>query len=107
MTATAHFNDDNFATDVMKSKLPVLVDFYATWCGPCQMQGPIVEELAGEYQGKVAIGKLDVDEAGETAGKYQILSIPTIMIFKGGEPVAKLVGFQSKDKLKEELDKVL
>lgn len=105
MTA-AHFNDDNFQSDVLHSKLPVLVDFYATWCGPCQMQGPIVEELAGEYSGKVVIGKLDVDEANGVAGQYQILSIPTLMIFKDGQPVAKLVGFQSKEKLKEELDKV-
>lgn len=105
MTA-AHFTDDNFKTDVLQSKLPVLVDFYATWCGPCQMQGPIVEGLVGEYEGKVTIGKLDVDEANGVAGEYQILSIPTLMIFKDGQPVAKLVGFQSKEKLKEELDKV-
>ena len=99
MAATVHFTDDNFQSDVLKSKLPVLVDFYATWCGPCQMQAPIVEELATEYNGKVMIGKLDVDEANETASKYQILSIPTLMIFKGGRPVSQMVGIQNKSTL--------
>lgn len=105
--AAVHFTDDNFQKEVLDSAVPALVDFYATWCGPCQAQAPIVQELATEYEGKVRIGKIDVDEANETAGKYQIMSIPTLMIFKGGQPVAKLVGFQSKEKLKEELDKVI
>lgn len=106
MTAAAHFTDDNFQEEVLNSKLPVLVDFHAVWCGPCQMQGPIVEELAGEYKGKVKVGKLDVDEAPTVGGQYQIMSIPTLMIVKDGQVVSKMVGFQSKDKLKEELDKV-
>lgn len=101
-----HFTDDNFADEVLNSKIPVLVDFYATWCGPCQQQAPIVEELAGTYEGKVKIGKLDVDEANEIAGKYRVMSIPTLILFKNGEVVQQWVGFQSREKLVQELDKV-
>ena len=98
------FTDDNFEEEVLKSDIPVLVDFFAEWCGPCKMQGPIVEELAGEYEGKVKIGKLDVDAAPKTAQKYGVQSIPTIIVFKGGEEADKAMGFQSKEALKSKLD---
>jgi thioredoxin len=98
------FTDDNFEEEVLKSDMPVLVDFFAEWCGPCKMLGPIVEELAGEYEGKVKIGKLDVDANPTIAGKYGVQSIPTLICFKGGEEADKCMGFQSKEALKEKLD---
>ncbi|MBD3311287.1 MAG: thioredoxin [Candidatus Magasanikbacteria bacterium] len=98
--------DDNFEQEVVKSELPVFVDFWAPWCGPCQMMGPIVEELAGEFDnGKVKIAKLNVDENQATAGKFQVMSIPTFHIFKNGEVVDTLVGGVSKEKLKEMIEK--
>jgi len=102
-----HFTDDNFAQEVLKSQIPVLVDFWATWCGPCQMQGPIVEKLVAEYEGKVKIGKMDVDEANKTASQFHIMSIPTILVFKNGQPVAQKVGFQSEANLREMLNELL
>lgn len=100
------FTDQNFEAEVLKSDQPVLVDFWAAWCGPCQMMGPIIEELAEELKGKYKIGKLNVDENRETAAKYGIMSIPTMIIFKSGKEVKQLVGAQSKEGLKEELEKV-
>ena len=88
------------------SPLPMMVDFFADWCGPCQMLSPIVEELAGEYEGKVNIVKVDIDEAQEIAQEYGITSIPTILFIREGQMVDKLVGFQSKDALKEKLDTI-
>jgi thioredoxin 1 len=102
------FTDANFDAEVLASSEPVLVDFWATWCGPCQMMGPIVEELAKEYEGKkIKIGKLNVDENPETAGKYNIMSIPAFMIFKGGDVVDALSGGVQKEKLMELIDKNL
>ena|SRR3989339_734101 len=101
------FNDNNFDQEVLKSQLPVLVDFWATWCGPCQMQGPIVEKLATEFEGKVKIGKMDVDEANKTASQFRIMSIPTMIVFKNGQPVAQKVGFQSEANLREMLNELL
>lgn len=98
------FTDSNFDAEVLQSDIPVLVDFFAPWCGPCKMMGPVIEKLAGEYSGKVKIGKLDVDENPEVAGQHGIQSIPTLIIFKGGEMVDKLVGFQSEEQLKAKLD---
>lgn len=92
------FTNENFDDEVLKSDKPVLVDFWATWCGPCQKQGPIVEELADERD-DVVIGKLDVDEQDEIAARYNIMSIPTVMVFKGGEIVQKAVGLQDKASL--------
>jgi thioredoxin 1 len=100
------FTDQNFEQEVLKSEKPVLVDFWAAWCGPCQMMGPIIEELAEELKDKYKIGKLNVDENRETAAKYNIMSIPTLIIFKNGEVVKQLVGVQAKESLKEELEKI-
>jgi len=99
------FTDQNFETEVLKSEKPVLVDFWAAWCGPCQMMGPIIEELAEEMGDKYKVGKLNVDENRETAAKYGIMSIPTLIIFKEGKAVKQLVGVQAKETLKEELEK--
>ena len=82
----------NFATEVLQSPLPVLVDFWAAWCGPCRAVAPTVEALASEYAGKLKVVKLDVDEAGDVAGQFGVQSIPTLILFKGGQPVERLVG---------------
>ncbi|HDG6994800.1 TPA: thioredoxin [Staphylococcus aureus] len=84
-----------------------LVDFWATWCGPCKMIAPVLEELAADYEGKADILKLDVDENPSTAAKYEVMSIPTLIVFKDGQPVDKVVGFQPKENLAEVLDKYL
>ena len=100
--------DENFEKEVLKSKNPVLVDFWAPWCGPCKMQAPILEELAEEYEDKdVKIATLNVDQAPKSAGKFQIMSIPTLMIFKGGKPVEQMVGVQDKKTLAGKLDKLI
>jgi thioredoxin 1 len=99
--------DKNFEAEVIKADKPVLVDFWAVWCGPCQIQGPIVEEVAKLMEGKAKIGKMDVDQNPNTAQKFQVMSIPTLMIFKGGQPVKQFVGVQSKETLVGELNKLL
>lgn len=101
------FTDQNFQQDVLESDVPVLVDFWAEWCAPCRIVGPIIEELATEYAGKLKVGKLDVDANGNTAQSYGVMSIPSVMLFKGGKPVKTLVGAQSKDNYKREIDPVL
>lgn len=101
------FTDQNFDSEVMKSEIPVLIDFFASWCGPCQIQGPIVEELAQEYKDKIKIGSMDVDENPQVSGNYQIFSIPTIIIFNKGQIVEKMIGLQTKPAIKEKLDKLL
>ncbi len=101
------FNDQNFEKEVIESskEKPVLVDFYADWCGPCKMQGPIVDKLSEEMENKAIIGKLNVDEAQETASKYEVMSIPTLIIFKDGEAKETLTGMRDQDSLKESLEK--
>lgn len=98
--------DQNFDSEVLGSDKPVLVDFWAPWCGPCRVQGPIVEDVATAVAGKAKIGKMNVDENPQTSMKYGIMSIPTIMIFKGGTVVKQFVGVQSKDTLLGELNKL-
>jgi thioredoxin 1 len=100
------FTDENFEKEVLKCEKTVLVDFWASWCGPCQMMGPIIEELAEEVGEKYKVGKLNIDENRATAGEYGIMSIPTLAIFKGGKIVKQLVGAQAKENLKEELEKL-
>jgi len=99
--------DKTFEEEVLKSDTPVLVDFWAEWCGPCKMQGPIIEELAKDYEGKAKIGKLDVDANPNMAQKHGVLSIPTLIIFKGGEVVWQGIGLQQKEALAAELDKII
>jgi len=99
--------DQNFDQEVLKSDVPVLVDFWAVWCGPCQTQGPIIEGVAATFSGKAKVGKVNVDENPQTAGKYGIMSIPTLMIFKGGTVVKQMIGLQSKEMIVSELNKVL
>lgn len=104
---TKELNDGNFETTILNSTLPVLVDFSAEWCGPCKMLTPVVEELANELIDKALIVKLDVDKNKETAAKYGIMSIPTLLLFKNGEIVEKMKGFVAKATLKNELEKHL
>ena len=99
--ADLNISDANFDSEVLQAEVPVFVDFWAPWCGPCQMMGPIVEELAGEYEGKAKVVKLNVDENPNTAGKFKVMSIPTFLVFKGGEVVDQTVGGVDKEKLKE------
>ena len=97
----------NWESEVLKSSELVMVDFWAVWCGPCQMVAPIVEELAKEYQGKVKVMKLNTDDAPEVAGQYQIMSIPSIVFFKGGQVVEKIVGARPKQQFKQVIDGLL
>lgn len=98
-------NKNNFEEEVLKSDKAVLVDFWAPWCGPCRAVGPIVDELANEYVGKAKISKLNVDDEGELAAKFRVMSIPTIMIFKDGEIVEKVIGARSKEELTSLINK--
>ena len=100
------FTDSNFETEALKVSEPVLVDFFASWCGPCKMQGPIIEEVAKEMTGKAKVGKLDIDANQAVAQKYGVMSIPTLMIFKDGKEVEKMVGVQTKEDLIEKLTKL-
>ena len=104
--AVAHFSDADFEEEVLKSSLPVLVDFYAEWCGPCRMAAPIIDELSETYKDKVLIGKVDVDASIQTAAKYGVQSIPTVIMFKGGKEVERKVGFGGRGGYEEMIKKV-
>lgn len=101
------FTDKNFKEEVEKSELPVLVDFWSEWCQPCKIQSPIIEELADEYSGKIKIGKIEVGENPDTAVKYQIMSIPAIMVFKNGKIIESKTGLQNKNSLQKTLANLL
>ena len=100
-------SEETFEREVIKADLPVLVDFWAEWCGPCRMVAPIVEELAGEYEGRVKVAKVDVDDNQRLAMRYSIMSIPTLGVFKGGELIERIVGYMPKQELKRRLDGAL
>lgn len=99
-----YLNSKNFEHEVLKSETPVLVDFWAQWCGPCKMLSPILDELADEYQGKVKIGKVDIDTNQELSAQYSVMSIPTLLIFKDGKVQEQHVGLKGKPELKKTLD---
>ncbi len=107
MSKPQNVTDNEWDVEVLSSDTPVMVDFWAPWCGPCRMVAPVVEELAEEYDGKVKFVKLNTDDNIETASRYGIRSIPTLMVFKGGEAVDQVIGFRPKSELKKSLDKVL
>jgi thioredoxin 1 len=104
MSKEIEFSDQNFDQEVLQSQVPVLVDFWAPWCGPCQMMGPIIEKLAEEMGDKAKVGKVNVDENGGVSAKYGIMSIPALKIFKGGVVVKEFVGVQSVENLKKTLE---
>jgi thioredoxin 1 len=107
MSEPITIDDGNFDQTVLQSDKPVLVDFWAPWCRPCLMVAPILDELAGEYSGRVSVARMDVDQNPKTAARYSIMSIPTLLLFKEGEPVSHIVGFRPKDELKRSLDAAL
>ena len=107
MSKPVTIEDDTFDKTVLQSNTPVLVDFWAPWCGPCRMVAPVMDELAEEYEGKVSFGKVNVDENPKIASQYGVMSIPTLILFKGGKPVSNIVGFRPKDELKQNLDAAL
>ena len=107
MSKPIEIDDASFDSTVLQAKTPVLVDFWAPWCRPCLMAAPVLEELAGEYAGKITFAKLDVDQNAKTATKYGIMAIPNLIIFKNGEPISNIVGYKPKAELKRSLDAVL
>ena len=107
MSELITIDDSNFDQTVLQSDKPVLVDFWAPWCRPCQMIAPILDELAKDYSGKISIARMDVDQNPKTAVRYNIMSIPTLLLFKNGEPISHLVGLRPKEEMKRSMDEAL
>ena len=105
--AVTEFSDANFEQEVTKSETPVLVDMWATWCGPCRMIAPVVEELAGKYQGKMKMGKLNVDDFPGVAAQFRIMNIPTLLLIKNGQEVDRIVGVVPKEELTRRIERVI
>ena len=105
--AVVEFSDSNFEQEVTKSATPVLVDMWAAWCGPCRILTPVVEELAGKYQGKMKMGKLNVDDYPALAGQFRVMNIPTLLLFKGGAEVDRIVGVVPKEELTRRIERVI
>ncbi len=106
MSLTA-LNDDNFPAEVLEADVPVMVDFYATWCGPCKTLTPIVEKLAVEYEGRLKVGKINIDEAPETPVQFAVRAVPTIVFFKGGQAVNTMVGLKKESELRSQIETLL
>ena len=104
--AVLEFSEGNFDQEVTKSNVPVLVDMWAAWCGPCRLIAPVVEELAGKYQGKMKVGKLNVDDHPQVAAQYRIMNIPSLLLFKGGQVVDRIVGVVPKEELARRIDRL-
>lgn len=104
--AVLEFSEGNFDQEVTKSNVPVLVDMWAAWCGPCRLIAPVVEELAGKYQGKMKVGKLNVDDHPQVAAQYRIMNIPSLLLFKGGQEVDRIVGVVPKEELARRIDRL-
>jgi thioredoxin 1 len=105
--ALVHLSDQNFQKEILENKTLALVDFYASWCGPCKMVAPIIEELAKEYEGKIKIGKLDVEEAQGIATRYAVMSVPTFLFFKNGRVAEQVVGAMPKQQFKKKIDSLI
>ena len=101
--AVLHLTEENFDTEVLKSDVPVLVDFWAEWCGPCKMMNPVIEDVAKDFDGRFKVAKVNVDDAQDLAAQFNIMSIPTLLLFKGGQPVEQMIGAMSKDQLIERI----
>ena len=104
MSQALEVNDQSFETEVLQADLPVLVDFWAPWCGPCRMLAPVVDEIAGQYDGRLKVVKLNTDDSPNTAVRYQIMSIPTLLLFKNGKAVEQVVGAQPKQALASKIE---
>ncbi len=105
--AVSELGENKFDQEVLKSATPVLVDMWAPWCGPCRLIGPVIDELAGQYQGKVKFAKMNVDDHPQVAAQYRVMNIPTLLLFKGGQEVDRIVGAQPKQELVRRIDKLL
>jgi thioredoxin 1 len=107
MSSVVVFDSKNFTPEVIQSSIPVVVDFTAAWCGPCQKLAPTIEALAEDFQGRVKVGKLDIDDNSDIATQFQILSVPSVLFFRGGEEVGRVVGLSPKDSLRKKIEEIL